>query len=124
MKKAIGLVLFITICTACNVNNKDLGETDSGLLDTNQGQRTDEILVESTREVKFNEDNNEFTPTEAEQLVRRKLGLSQSRHVVQYVNKEEDKYIIHVYSLSENDNKNNGWYNVDPKTQVVEKLKH
>ncbi|PGT81674.1 MULTISPECIES: hypothetical protein [Bacillaceae] len=126
-------VIFMTvlICTACNTNNQDEAmngaevEQEQGLLQTGNDEikRNDDLLVESREEVNLDNNDDPLHPTEAEKLVKKKIGSEHNENtIVQYDHLENGHYIIHVYSLEGEKENSEAWYMVDLKTQKVEKL--
>lgn len=119
------LVIISLVCSGCGMNNAEerrTNEADQGLLQTGQDnlKSTDEILLESRREVDFDRPNNHLNPTEAEQLVKNKLGINDHHEtVVQYDHMEKNHFVIHVYTIGDADGKSEGWYSVDSETKEV-----
>lgn len=120
--------LFVTIlliCAGCGMNNAEerrTNEDEQGLLQTGQDnlKSNDEILLESRREVDFDQPNNHLNPTEAEQLVKNELGINDHREtVIQYDHMEKNHFVIHVYKINDVEGKNERWYSVDPRTKEV-----
>ncbi|WP_226666058.1 hypothetical protein [Metabacillus litoralis] len=126
MKYLLIIVLFFSL-TACN--NVDQGEggntSGEGLLQTgnDHANSNDEMLVEAREEGNLN-NNDPLHPTEAEKLVKEKLGIKNNNDlIVQYDHLENGKYIIHVYSINNSKENSEQWYMVDLDTNNVEQLK-
>lgn len=132
MKYLVLIILTMLICTACNNTNQNeaLNETElkqeDGLLQTGNDHvtRNDGMLVESREEVNLDNEDDPLHPTQAEQLVKKNLGLEKNDEntIVQYDHLEDGNYIIHVYSLEADKENSEAWYMVDLTTKEVEKL--
>ncbi|WP_026559899.1 hypothetical protein [Bacillus sp. J37] len=128
MRKYVVLLLTLLMMTACNNINKDeaINENqEEGLLQTgnNQVKTNDDLLLEAREEVNYDNDRDPLHPTQAEELVKEKLGVRRDKNtIVQYDHVEDGNYIVHVYSLEGNREKSEAWYMVDLKTRTVETL--
>lgn len=129
MKKYVMFFLTLFLLTACNIVDKDeatsINQEEEGLLQTgNDHIRTnDDVLVEAREEVNFDQDREPLHPTQAEELVKEKLGVKRDENtIVQYDHVEDGHYIVHVYSLEGNREKSEAWYMVDLQTKTVETL--
>jgi hypothetical protein len=122
--------LILIACTACNTDEKSeaLNESNTeekGLLQTGNDKirANDDLLVESREEFNLDNDQEPLHPTKAEELVREKLDLQENEDlIVQYDHLEKGNYIIHVYSVDDEQEKSEAWYMVDLETKAVEPL--
>lgn len=114
--------------TACNNVNEDEAISENqevGLLQTgnNRVKTNDDLLLEAREEVNYDNDRDPLHPTQAEELVKEKLGVRRDKNtIVQYDHVEDGNYIVHVYSLEGNREKSEAWYMVDLQTRTVETL--
>ncbi|HZH61657.1 MAG TPA: hypothetical protein VEY70_19205 [Metabacillus sp.] len=129
MKNHVMFLLTLFLLTACNTVDEDeatsINQEEEGLLQTgNDHVRTnDDVLVEAREEVNFDQDREPLHPTQAEELVKEKLGVKRDKNtIVQYDHVEDGHYIVHVYSLEGNREKSEAWYMVDLQTKTVETL--
>jgi len=130
--KYINVLLLLFLLSACqqfnqNEAGKNENDTENGLLQTGNDNRrlNDDVLIESRNEVNLEEEEDPLHPTEAEQLVRKKLGLQDDENtIVQYDHLENEHYIIHVYSIDKAQEKTEAWYMVNIETRKIKKLKH
>jgi|GEM_PF-5537507 len=129
MKKYAMFFFTLYLLTACNIVDEDeatnINQEEEGLLQTgNDHVRTnDDVLVEAREEVNFDQDREPLHPTQAEELVKEKLGVKRDENtIVQYDHVEDGHYIVHVYSLEGNREKSEAWYMVDLQTKTVETL--
>lgn len=126
MRRYVVFLLTLLMMTACNNVNEDeaTGEKqEEGLLQTgnNRVKTNDDLLLEAREEV--NDENDPLHPTQAEELVKEKLGVRRDKNtIVQYDHVEDGNYIVHVYSLEGNREKSEAWYMVDLQTRTVETL--
>ncbi|WP_226530201.1 hypothetical protein [Metabacillus niabensis] len=128
MRRYVVFLLTLLMMTACNnVNeNEAIGEKqEEGLLQTgnNRVKTNDDLLLEAREEVNYDNDRDPLHPTQAEELVKEKLGVRRDKNtIVQYDHVEDGNYIVHVYSLEGNREKSEAWYMVDLQTRTVETL--
>ncbi len=128
MKKLIVYLLLMFTLTGCNTGNEDEAngtDQEEGLLQTgNDNVRSnDDLLVESREEVNLVHEREPLHPTQAEELVKEKLGVKRDNNtIVQYDHIEDGNYIVHVYSLEGDREQSEVWYMVDLKTKTVETL--
>ena len=128
MKKSIVFLVTLLMMTSCNTVNEDEAANlnqEKGLLQTGNDNITtnDDILLEAREEVNENNNSDPLHPTQAEELVKEKLGVKRDNNtIVQYDHVEDGNYIVHVYSLEGNREKSEAWYMVDLQTKNVETL--
>lgn len=130
--KYLFIFLVFFSCVACNndYNNQDQAskervQEDQGLLQTGNDdvKPNDEILLESREEINADENQDPLHPTQAEHLVREKLGLEKNEDmIVQYDHLEDGNYIIHVYSVNGGKENSEAWYIVEMDTGKVKPL--
>ncbi|WP_078434541.1 hypothetical protein [Metabacillus halosaccharovorans] len=128
MRRYVVFLLTLLMMTACNNVNEDEAiseKQEEGLLQTgnNRVKTNDDLLLEAREEVNYDNDRDPLHPTQAEELVKEKLGVRRDRNtIVQYDHVEDGNYIVHVYSLEGNREKSEAWYMVDLQTRTVETL--
>lgn len=128
MRRYVLFLLTLLMMTACNNVNEDEAISENqeeGLLQTgnNRVKTNDDILLEAREEVNYDNDRDSLHPTQAEELVKEKLGVRRDKNtIVQYDHVEDGNYIVHVYSLEGNREKSEAWYMVDLQTGTVETL--
>ncbi|MCV9887424.1 hypothetical protein [Metabacillus halosaccharovorans] len=128
MRRYVVFLLTLLIMTACNNVNEDEAiseKQEEGLLQTgnNRVKTNDDLLLEAREEVNYDNDRDPLHPTQAEELVKEKLGVRRDKNtIVQYDHVEDGNYIVHVYSLEGNREKSEAWYMVDLQTRTVETL--
>ncbi len=128
MKKYVVFLFTLLMLTACNNVNRDEATSihqEEGLLQTGNDhvKTNDDILVEAREEVNDDNDRDPLHPTQAEELVKEKLGVRRDKNtIVQYDHVEDGNYIVHVYSLEGSREKSEAWYMVDLQTKTVETL--
>ncbi|WP_243385393.1 hypothetical protein [Bacillus kexueae] len=122
MKRLLSFFLIVPLMGCQYLSNDQLEEQSAGLEHTNfdESQTSDELLLESRRQVRFGRDDNELETREAERLVSNYVKANPDDTVVQYDHKEGNRYILRVYSV-DGGNKTS-WYSVDLETKKVEKL--
>ncbi|MCM3441751.1 hypothetical protein AB3Z07_09095 [Metabacillus halosaccharovorans] len=128
MRRYVVFLLTLLMMTACNNVNEDEAISENqevGLLQTgnNRVKTNDDLLLEAREEVNYDNDRDPLHPTQAEELVKEKLGVRRDKNtIVQYDHVEDGNYIVHVYSLEGNREKSEAWYMVDLQTRTVETL--
>ncbi|MBU7591884.1 hypothetical protein [Metabacillus halosaccharovorans] len=128
MRRYVLFLLTLLMMTACNNVNEDEAISENqeeGLLQTgnNRFKTNDDLLLEAREEVNYDNDRDPLHPTQAEELVKEKLGVRRDKNtIVQYDHVEDGNYIVHVYSLEGNREKSEAWYMVDLQTGTVETL--
>ncbi|MBM7603588.1 hypothetical protein JOC75_001558 [Metabacillus crassostreae] len=132
MRHTILLIALLSL-TACNndnqgannVTNQGTNNNEFEILETrnNQANSNDEMLVKSRDIIELEENTNEsIRQSLAENLVKEKIDRDENL-VVQYDHKEENHYIIHVYSVNNVKENSEQWYMVDLGSKQVEPLK-
>lgn len=124
MMKKFLLFIALLLLTACN-NNQGANNNEFEILETRntQANSNDEMLVKSRDNIDLeNVRNNSENQLEAENLVREKLDNKENL-IVQYDHREEDRYIIHVYSLNDAKENSEHWYMVDLSSNKVSLLR-
>ncbi|TXC91466.1 hypothetical protein FS935_07430 [Metabacillus litoralis] len=123
-------LLSLTACNndnqgANNINDQGTNNNEFEILETrnNQANSNDEMLVKSRDIIELEENTNESVRQSlAENLVKEKIDRDENL-VVQYDHKEENHYIIHVYSVNDVVENSEQWYMVDLGSKQVEPLK-
>lgn len=129
MKKWFYFICLALITTACTANNPDTASPSrginngEGLADTYEDglQTEEEQLIEARDHVNMNmtANDNQYSISEAEELVRDHLNIDDnSDTVVFFLREENDNYIIQVNHLERN---NKATFIVNPNTGKITK---